>query len=153
MEGLKALSFFLSCRPTCPPPHDTVIGLAELVLTLNNFSFNSSNFLQTKGVVMGTCMGPSCDCLFVRLLEQSLFRNYTNTIPHLFLQYIYDYISAALCSLEELKQFINFANTYFTPNPQDLILCINLCNPFILLKSYSFDCLSGPGSLRHIVES
>eukprot|EP00061_Rhincodon_typus_P003968 g21432.t1 len=44
---------------------DTLIGLTELILTLNNFSFNSSHFLQTKGVAMDTRMGPSCACLFI----------------------------------------------------------------------------------------
>eukprot|EP00061_Rhincodon_typus_P006817 g27841.t1 len=87
----------------------------ELVLTLNNFSFNSSHFLQTKGVGMGPCVGPSYACHFVGCVEQAFFRCYTGTIPHLFLHYFDDYIGAALCSHEELEQFINFINT-FHPN-------------------------------------
>eukprot|EP00061_Rhincodon_typus_P004112 g21779.t1 len=73
-----------------------------------------SHFLQTKGVEMGTCMGPSYACLFIEYVEQSLFRCYTG-IPHLFLCYIDDCISAALCSHKELEQFVNFTNT-FHPN-------------------------------------
>eukprot|EP00061_Rhincodon_typus_P001370 g14610.t1 len=57
-EGLKALRFFLFRRPGQSPSIHTIVRLAELVLTLNNFSFNSSHFLQTKGLAMGTCMGP-----------------------------------------------------------------------------------------------
>eukprot|EP00061_Rhincodon_typus_P003596 g20477.t1 len=64
---------------------------------------------------MGTRMGPSIACLFVGYVDQSLFRNYTGTIPHLFLRYIDDCIGAASCSHEELEQFINFTNT-FQPN-------------------------------------
>eukprot|EP00061_Rhincodon_typus_P002448 g17602.t1 len=64
---------------------------------------------------MGTRMGPSYACLLVGYVEQSLFRWYTDTIPHLFLHYIDDCISAALCSHEELEQIINFTNT-FQPN-------------------------------------
>eukprot|EP00061_Rhincodon_typus_P004964 g23842.t1 len=64
---------------------------------------------------MGTCMGPSYACFFVGYVEQSLFRSYTATIPHLFLRYIIDCIGAALCSHEELEQFINLTNT-FHPN-------------------------------------
>eukprot|EP00061_Rhincodon_typus_P002316 g17177.t1 len=45
-------------------------------------------------------------------VEQSLFRCYTSTIPHHFLRYIDDCIGAALCSHEELEQFINFTNTF-----------------------------------------
>eukprot|EP00061_Rhincodon_typus_P010223 g34348.t1 len=61
---------------------------------------------------MDTGMGLSYACLFVGFVEQSLFNNYTGTNPHLVLSYIDDYIVAALCSHEELKQFINFANTF-----------------------------------------
>eukprot|EP00061_Rhincodon_typus_P004880 g23653.t1 len=53
-DGLKALCFFLSHRPNQSPSTDTLICLTELVLTLK-VSFNSSHFLQTKGVAMGTC--------------------------------------------------------------------------------------------------
>eukprot|EP00061_Rhincodon_typus_P004884 g23661.t1 len=114
-DGLKALRFFLFYRLNQPPSTDTLIHLTELVLTLNNFSFNFSHFLQMKGVAMGTHMGPSYACLFVGYEDQSLFCCYTGPIPHLFLRYIDDYIGAALCSHEELEQFINFTNT-FHPN-------------------------------------
>eukprot|EP00061_Rhincodon_typus_P002312 g17169.t1 len=109
VDGLKALRFFLSHKPDQSPSTDTLIRLTELILTLNNFSFNSSHFLQTKRVAMGTCMDPSYACLFV---EQSLFRSYSGPIPHLFLHYIDDCISAASCSHEELEQFIHFTNTF-----------------------------------------
>eukprot|EP00061_Rhincodon_typus_P014291 g41227.t1 len=98
-----------------PPSTDTLICLNKLILTLNNFSFNSSQILQTKGVAMGTHMGPSYACPFVGYMEQSLFRCYTGTLPHLFLRYIDDCIDAASCSHEEFEQFINFTNT-FHPN-------------------------------------
>eukprot|EP00061_Rhincodon_typus_P014379 g41365.t1 len=48
-DGLKALCFFLSHRLNKSSSTDTLIRLTELVLTLDNFSFNSSHFLQTKG--------------------------------------------------------------------------------------------------------
>eukprot|EP00061_Rhincodon_typus_P002606 g17996.t1 len=54
-------------------------------------------------------------------MEQSLFRCYTGTIPHLFLCYIDDCISTTLGSHEELEQFINFTNT-FHPNPKPMFL-------------------------------
>eukprot|EP00061_Rhincodon_typus_P003996 g21511.t1 len=69
---------------------DTLICLTELILTLHNFSFNSSHFLQTKGVAIGTRMGPSYACPFVGYVEQSLFDSYTGPIPHLFLRCIDD---------------------------------------------------------------
>eukprot|EP00061_Rhincodon_typus_P014898 g42270.t1 len=48
-------------------------------------------------------------------VEQSLFRCYTGTIPHLLLHHINDCIGAVLSSHEEFEQFINFMNT-FHPN-------------------------------------
>eukprot|EP00061_Rhincodon_typus_P017122 g45681.t1 len=74
-DGLKTLRFFLSRRPDQSPSTNTLIRLAELALTLNNFSVNSSHFLQTKGVATGTRMGPSYACLFVGYMEQSLFHS------------------------------------------------------------------------------
>eukprot|EP00061_Rhincodon_typus_P000625 g12252.t1 len=61
---------------------------------------------------MGTRMGPSYACLFIGYVEQSLFSCYIGTIPHLFLLYIDNCISAASCSHKELEQFINFTNTF-----------------------------------------
>eukprot|EP00061_Rhincodon_typus_P011402 g36375.t1 len=80
----------VSINVTIPAQPVPLICLTELFLTLNNFSFNSSHFLQTKRVAMGTRMGPSYACLFVGYVEQSLFRSYTVPIPHLFLRYIDD---------------------------------------------------------------
>eukprot|EP00061_Rhincodon_typus_P000342 g11375.t1 len=68
-DGLKALRIFPSRRPDQSPSSDNLVRLAELILTLNNFSFNSSNFLQINGVTMGTRMGPSYACLFVGYVE------------------------------------------------------------------------------------
>eukprot|EP00061_Rhincodon_typus_P005336 g24715.t1 len=56
-DGLKALRSFLSHRPNQSSSTNTLIRSTELVLTLNNFSFNSSHFLQTNGVAVGIRMG------------------------------------------------------------------------------------------------
>eukprot|EP00061_Rhincodon_typus_P009207 g32512.t1 len=63
MDGIRALCFFLEQRPEPSPPTITLLRLAKLVLILNNFSFNSSHFLQVRRVAMGTRMGPSYACL------------------------------------------------------------------------------------------
>eukprot|EP00061_Rhincodon_typus_P005066 g24097.t1 len=111
-DGPKALHFFLSRRPNQSPSTDNLIRLTKLVLTLNNFSFNSSHFLQTKEMAMGTRMGPGYACLFIGYVEQSLFRCYTGIIPYLFLHYFDDSTSIASQSHEELEQFINFTNMF-----------------------------------------
>eukprot|EP00061_Rhincodon_typus_P003352 g19884.t1 len=112
MDGLKALRFFFSHRPNQSPSTNILIHLTKLVLTLKDFSFNSSHFLQTKGVVTGTHMGPNYPTKRQAYVKQSLFCSYNGTIPHLFLRYVDDCISTALCSHEELEQFINFTSTF-----------------------------------------
>eukprot|EP00061_Rhincodon_typus_P015210 g42762.t1 len=112
--GDQNCSQYCSIWPNQTPSTNTLIRLTELVLTLNNF-FHSSHFLQTKGVAMGTRMGPSYAGLFVGYMEQSHFRSQTGTTLHFFLHYIDDCIGTAKCSHEELEQFINFTNT-FHPN-------------------------------------
>eukprot|EP00061_Rhincodon_typus_P001656 g15387.t1 len=52
-------------------------------------------------------MGQNYTCLFLGFAEQSLVENCTGTIAHLVRLYI-----DASCSHEELKQFINFTNTF-----------------------------------------
>eukprot|EP00061_Rhincodon_typus_P006658 g27528.t1 len=46
MDGLRDLRFFLEKRPEPSPPTTNLLPLIDLVLTLNNFSFNSSQFFQ-----------------------------------------------------------------------------------------------------------
>eukprot|EP00061_Rhincodon_typus_P003465 g20157.t1 len=73
-----ALCFFLEQRPELSPPTTTLLCSAELVLTFNNFSFNSSHFLEVGGVAMGTRMGPSYACLFIgygQLGQENFFLN------------------------------------------------------------------------------
>ena len=52
-DGLLALTHFLNKRPVPQPPTHTLVRLAELVLTLNTFSFNGNFYRQTGGVAMG----------------------------------------------------------------------------------------------------
>eukprot|EP00061_Rhincodon_typus_P002871 g18704.t1 len=139
--GLKALRFFLSRRPNQSPFTNTLIHLTEFILTLNNLSFNSSHFLQTKGVTMGSRMGPSYACLFVEYVEQSLICCYSGTITHLFLCYIDDCIGITSCSHEDLEQFINFTNT-FHPNLKFIWTISDTSRSFLDLSvSISGDCL------------
>ena len=57
-EGLQALKNFFNQRPIKKPSTETLLRLAELVLTLNCFSFGEINFKQINGVAMKTKMGP-----------------------------------------------------------------------------------------------
>eukprot|EP00061_Rhincodon_typus_P011028 g35737.t1 len=71
------LRVFLEQRPELSPTTTTLLRLAKLILTVNNFAFNSSHFLQVRRLAMGTCIGPSYACLFMGYVEHSLFQSYS----------------------------------------------------------------------------
>ena len=48
-DGLEALKFFLNKRTLLEPSTSTLIRLAELVLTLNNFSFDGEHYIWYTG--------------------------------------------------------------------------------------------------------
>lgn len=110
-EGLRALTHFLpKSRFKIDPT--VVVRLAELVLTMNSFAFADQHFRQTRGVAMGTKMGPSYACLFVGFVEEEIFRTYPGQLPDLLRRYIDDYAGIATCSKTELLNFIHFMSTF-----------------------------------------
>ena len=78
-DGLLALQFFLDQRDSLHPPTDNILRLAELVLSLNTFSFGDAFYHQISGVVMYTKMGPSYAYLFMGHLEHRLFSLFSGT--------------------------------------------------------------------------
>ena len=73
-EGLQALRYFFHQRTVTEPSSETLLRLAELVLTLNCFSFASNYYKRINGVAMGTKMGPSYANLFCRLCRAPVFQ-------------------------------------------------------------------------------
>ena len=74
---------------------ETLFRLAELVLTLDCFSFADNYYKQVSGVNMGTKMGPSYANLFVGYIEHQFFNQYDGPIPELYCRYVDDCIGAA----------------------------------------------------------
>ena len=65
-KGLLALKhFFDYALLSREPSSETLLRLAELVLTLNGFLFADNYYKQISGVAIGTKMGPSYANLFV----------------------------------------------------------------------------------------
>ena len=87
-EGLLALKHFFDLRTVKEPSLETLLRLAELVLTLNCFSFADNYYKQINGVVMGTKMGPSYANLFVGYIEHQFFNQYNGPKPELYGRYI-----------------------------------------------------------------
>ena len=102
-EGLQALKHFFNQRPIKKPISETLLRLAELVLTPNCFSFGDNHYKQINGVAMGTKMGPSYANLFVGFIENKFFSNYHGPKPDLYKRYIDDCVGATSSSKEELK--------------------------------------------------
>ena len=111
-EGLLALKYFFDQRTVKEPSTDTLLRLAELVLTLNSFTFSGEIFKQINGVAMGTKMGPNYANLFVGYVEEQIFNQFDGPKPELFGRYIDDCLGATSCTKEELKQFIVFVNSF-----------------------------------------
>ena len=111
-EGLLALKHFFYLRTVKEPSSETLLRLAELVLTLNCFSFADSYFKQINGVAMGTKMGPSYANLFVGYVEHKFFNQYNSPKPELYHCYIDDCNGATSSSREDLNQFITAVNSF-----------------------------------------
>ena len=111
-EGLLALKFIFDQRANKQPSTETLIPLAELVLTLNCFSFSGNYYKQINGVAMGTKMGPSYANLFVGFIEQQFIDKFDGTKPELYRRYIDDCFGATSCSRQELDYFIASVNSF-----------------------------------------
>ena len=111
-EGLLALKHFFDLRTLKEPSSETLLRLAELVLTLNCFSFAGSYYKQINGVAMGTKMGPSYANLFVGYIEHKFFNQYNGPKPELYRRYIDDCVGATSSTREELNQFITAVNSF-----------------------------------------
>ena len=65
-EGLRALKHFFDHRTVKEPSSETLLRLAELVLTLNCFSFGGNYYKQTNGVAVGiVAIGQLSNCFYV----------------------------------------------------------------------------------------
>ena len=112
VEGLSALRYFLDERSVKEPPTNTILRLAELVLSLNTFEFDDKYFSQVRGVAMGTKMGPNYANLFLGYVEKQFFETYQGPKPDLYLRYIDDILGLSTMSLNDLKKFITTFDEY-----------------------------------------
>lgn len=74
--GILALKYSLNKRDNQQISTDTILRLAEMVLTLNCFEFNGDFFAQVGGTMMGTPFGPEYACLFMSYEEEKIREAY-----------------------------------------------------------------------------
>ena len=103
-EGLLAFRY-LAVREV--PPTETVVRLAELVLTPNTFEFNDKFYTQTRGVAMGTKMGPRFANKFLGYIENNFFETYTGMKPTLYLRYTDDIFGLSDMTFVDIQSFID----------------------------------------------
>ena len=104
------MSFF-DQRTIKEPSSETLLPLAELVLTLNCSSFADNHYKQVNGVTMGTKMGPSYPNLFVGYIENQF--STTLMAPNLNFTVATSTIALATSSSrEQLDHFITSVNSF-----------------------------------------
>ena len=94
-----------------PTKSHTLTRLAELLLTLNPFSFNEECYRQICGVAIK--MGPSYACLYVGFIEKQIRARYTGFVPQLHRRYLDDIVAGcAQCSRHDLEQCIDYVSNF-----------------------------------------
>ena len=106
--GLQALTYFLDKRDIKDPSTSTLTRFAELVLTLNLFSFNNEYYRQIGGVAMGSKIGTN----YVPVYSLVMLNSKSGNSTQLHKRYVDDIVGAASCTREELEAFIDFVSNF-----------------------------------------
>ena len=112
-DGLAAIRFFLEKNPSANrPDDDTIVRLTDLVLSLSAFSFGDKFYRQSKGVAMGTEMGPSYACIFMGYLETNILSSCGTLQPIILKRYIDDYFGITAGTEEQVHTLIQKFNNF-----------------------------------------
>ena len=88
----------------------TILTFLRLVLTLNNFDFNSQNYLEIKGCAMGAKCAPSHTTIFMVMLEERYIYPLIEKISNFYLWFIDDFFliwTGTIDQVMKVKQRIN----------------------------------------------
>ena len=89
-EGIKAVREAYDNHPNKTVATKVIITFLSLILTLNNFVFNSTNYLQIIGCAMGTICAPAYTNIFMAEFEKQHIYPYIKNKSILYLRYIDD---------------------------------------------------------------
>ena len=111
-EGIECIRNLLnSKRQNKLPRNHNLIKMLELVLKLNNFTFNSENYLQVNGTAMGTRVAPTYANLFMDSIERKYIYTYSKK-PIVWFRFIDDVWGIFRGTELELKEFADYCNTF-----------------------------------------
>ena len=91
-------------------PTKIITTFLALILTLNNFVFNSKFYLQIKGCAMGTICAPAYANIFMAEFEQKYIYPLTKDKSILFLRYVDEIFMAWTKSEKQPKDFMSEMN-------------------------------------------
>ena len=114
-EGIDACRYFLQKRTNKHIPAETICNLIRIILTMNNFTFNSKHYLQKHGTAMGTKMAPSYANLFLGKFEHDVILN-SPYQPRIWFRFIDDIFMIWTDYLNNLHSTIKFTFTHSPPN-------------------------------------
>ena len=111
-DGLEEVCrIFLDRRQQQLPPTSDIIYLAEVVPTLNRFTFGDSHYLQVHGTAMATRMAPSYANLFMCNLEKKILDSAPEgKLPKAYRRFIDNIFGIWLYGEAALLHFIAHAN-------------------------------------------
>ena len=94
-----------------PIPVTYLRELMRLILEENSFKFIERHFLQTHGIVMGTKMAVAFSVIYMADFEERLIEASPNK-PFVWKRFIDDIFSLWDIPAEEVKTFVDFANSF-----------------------------------------
>ena len=112
-EGIEACRKALNFSGHLSRSHlktESICDLMCMILTMNNFEFDSSHLIQLHGTAMGTRMAPAYANLFMGDLEEKLLAQFSLK-PYLWWRYIDDIVMVWTHGEDKLEDFINHINS------------------------------------------
>ena len=91
-------------------PTKIITTFQALILTLNNFIFNSKLYLQIKGCAMGTTCAPSYANIFMSEFEEKCIYPLIKNKSVIYLHYIDNIFMVWIKSKSKLRKFMNEIN-------------------------------------------
>ena len=109
-EGIASVKKKYDHYPNKTIPTKIITTFLALILTLNNFIFNSKFYLQIKGCAMGTICAPSYANIFMSEFEENHMYLLIKNKSAIHLRYIDDIFMVWIISESELGHFMDEIN-------------------------------------------